>query len=55
MKHFPIVDAMMNEMKLYGILCDKRNALATIMNEEYNEKTPRTNEEQLFLHIEFSH
>ena len=37
-KHFPIVDVMMNEMKLCGILCDKRNALATIMNEEYNEE-----------------
>ncbi len=37
-KHFPVVDAMMNEMKLCGILCDKRNALATIMNEEYNEE-----------------
>ena len=37
-KHFPVVDAMMNEMKLCSITCDKRNALATIMNEEYNEE-----------------
>ena len=37
-KHFPVVDTMMNEMKHSDIPCDKRNALATIMNEEYNEK-----------------
>lgn len=34
-RHFPVVETMLNEMNSF--VCNKRNELASIMNEEYNE------------------